>query len=386
MRLAFAALLLLGCTQRTQLIPGPGAPACSGTGPPIHLGSSCASAIAARSLRYALCSCAPLVLAGNLTTSSDMPPPMPPPGGPGGPGGPPIPPAAVGTDGNIQIGGLAQVAGTLEAASSSGMTFNGTASVFGNLRSGGSVSATRLLTVGADAFVAGDVLGRVDVGGTLQVAPTANLAPTVNAHDVVRAPVTVAPPCSCDATAPGALDVASLVAARRGDNDDGSIGLDPDLLAHAGPTALTLGCGAYYLSSIQATSAIDLTVHGHTALYVGGNVSLGGGLRVLLDSSAELDLLVAGNVDLGGGVLGAPDASAVRLWLASSTVRLAGGASLSAELWAPSAVLFDDSSLTMSGALLVGSVSLSGDLSIRFDGRALSGGSECGEPPPGQVE
>src|SRR5262249_37298066 len=160
-----------------------------------------------------------------------------------------------------------------------------------------------------------------------------NIAWSVVALQVHRQPVVVAPPCGC-ASGPR-LDVASLVAAHATSNDDARIGLVADAFAGgAGPAALDLPCGQFYLSAIKASSDLERRVAGPTALFVGGDVTLGGGLPVTLAPGAELDLVVAGDVAAQGGVVGAPSAASVRLWLASSTVKLTNGAGLSALVYA----------------------------------------------------
>lgn len=373
MKRAAFALLLVACTQRTQLI----APAaCSGTGAPIRLGQSCAATLAANSLRHALCSCSSIVLPGDLTTESG--PPMPGPGP-----GPMTPSAAVGTDGSLQVAGLVQVAGAAIAASSSGMTFNRSASVFGSLHSGGAVSATQFLAVGDDAFVGGDLLGRVDVGGALHVAPTATVGPAVSAATIVREPISVAPPCDC--TTP-ALDVATLVGAAASSNDDATISLASDALtATTAATTLDLPCGQYYLSSIGAVATVELRVHGRAALFVRGDVTVGAGLRVTLDAGAELDLVVGGSITARGGTVGATPPSSLRLWIGGGTVRLGSGVGLAAVVYAPAAALVAEGPLTASGALFVGSVSSNDDVTVRFDANVLDGGSECGDAPPAPV-
>jgi hypothetical protein len=381
-RLACVVLVAAACTQRTQLLPVDGGVACSGLGTPVQLGNDCAPALAARTLRYAVCTCQSLVFSGNLTTEA-MPPMMGPGGGPGGPGpgpGPAPPPAAVGSDGSIQIGGQAQLAGTAVAVAA--MSFDGAASLFGNLHSGGSVSATHLLVVAGDAFAAGDVLGRVDIAGTLHVAPGANVASNVAAHDIVREDVSVLPPCDCGTPA---LDVAALVTAARSANADASIGLDPASSA----TTLDLPCGNYYLSSLSRTSELDIAVHGRAALFIGGDVTLGGGLRVSLDSGATLDLVVAGNFDGSGGIIGTSEGAGggrVRLWLGGSAVRLGGDTALALALYAPRATLSDDGGLGVDGALFVDTVAIAGDLAVRYDNRLAQAAGECNQLPPPPIE
>ena len=371
MKRALLALLLCGCTERTQLIPAADGGSCNGSATPVRLGATCAATLAADSMRQAICVCDSLVLAGNLTTDAPSPPPPMP-------GQPPRPPSAgVATNGSLQVGGLVQIAGDAIAASTSGMSFSRTASILGSLRSDGSVAATQLVTVGDDAFVGGDVLGRVDVGGMLHVSPASNLGPMVSADGVVHEAVTVDAPCGCDTPV---VDAAALAAAAAHANDDAAIALAPDALAHAAAPTLDLPCGQYYLSSLSASGPVALRVHGKSALFVGGDVTLAAGMQVALDDDAELDLVVAGNLDAEGGGLAGDPAPSLRVWLGGATLRVGSGAVLSAAVYAPAATLVAAGALDVTGAIFVGSVSAGDDVTARFDPALLDGGNECGDP------
>jgi hypothetical protein len=356
--------------------------ACAGLGPPIQLGGApCTGALAAKLLGRAVCSCSSLVLSHGLYTQGSGG------GSRRGPGpGRDALPASVGSDDFLQAMGVLQVAGALDVAGSMGATFSRTSQVLGALRSGGPVVASELLSVGGEAFVAGDLLGRVSVGGALHVPPNASVPPSVMVGRIVREPVAVAPPCDCSAGS--SFDIAGVAAAHAGQNDDASIGLTPDQYASAtGSVAIDLPCGAYYLSALRvpAGAEVALQVHGRAALFVGGEISAGNGLRVSLDAGAELDLVVAGDLTVRAGLLGGEPAAAVRLWVGGSTVNLGMGAALSGLLYAPAAVLGTDVDLSATGALLAQSFSVGGDLSVRFDPQVLAGGASCGEmpqPPP----
>jgi hypothetical protein len=378
MKAAFAVLLLLGgCTDSTDLLASDGGTgdACMNPGPPTMLGSSCAGALAAQLGRYALCSCSSLVLdRGLFTEGGSMP------GGP--PGGPP-PIAAAGTDGSFQAGGPVQVAGTLTAGGA-GASFARTSVVFGNLRSAGTIGSNALLTVGNDAFANGDVLGKVDIQGTLHIPDGFNITPGVSASDVHREPVVVPPPCNCDAGP--ALDPLSLTMARAASNDDPHIALNPD--AFAGPNMgamLDLPCGQYYLSQITGPGP-DIKVHGHTALFVAGDIDVGVGMRVFVDPGAELDVVVAGNVSVGSGQLGGLPASAVRFWVGGKSVHFGAGATVNGTVYAPSASFSSDGDLDATGAIFGHDFQPAGDLSVRYDRLILDAGMACGAQPQPPVD
>ncbi|HZS40183.1 MAG TPA: hypothetical protein VFF06_25305 [Polyangia bacterium] len=379
MRALALLALTAGCTQHTDLISTDGAAACTAPGPPIQLDSefACAGALAAHTFRYALCSCASLTLDGDLVTDrfAGGPPPMM---------GHPMPSAAVGTDGDVEVLGLTQVAGALESAGSSGVGLSGTSAVFGNLRSGGLLGTDQILTIGQDAFVAGDVLGRVDIRGALHSPIGTHIDPSVSASGLVREPVMVAPPCDCNAPR---LDVAALVAAHASSHDDAAAGLTPDVLAGASvPAVIDLACGSFFFTALAPPTTLEVRVHGRAAMFVAGDARLPGGLRVTLDPSAELDLVIAGDLSLPTGTLGAAAPSSVRVWLAGASVDLGDGASLSALLYAPNATLGAARNLIAAGAVFAGSLSLPGDVAIQFDPQLLLSGAECNVAPERPVQ
>lgn len=373
-----------GCTERTDLLPpvDGGPVACSGLGSPVRLGGSdgaCAGALAAATLGRALCSCNSIILAGNLATESSGNGS----GGGGGPGsGPPpdgpssTPAADVASDGSIEIGGNVQVAGSISAGASNGIGFNRSAAIFGGLQSGGSLVSEQLVAIGSDAYVAGDVLGRVDVGGTLHVSPSSNVSPLASGNYIVREPIAIEPPCAC--AAGPVVDVNALIGDAFNHNDNATGGLDATTLTSThGPTVFDLPCGSYYLPSLTSDDTLQVRVHGRSALFIDGDVDLADGLRVTLDSGAELDLFVAGDVDLQAGQLGASSPAAVRLWLASTVIQLGADASLSAIVYAPGATVLPQQDLMAAGALFVGAIAAPGDVTVRFDSNVLDDGAAC---------
>jgi hypothetical protein len=366
---ALLALLLLGCSDRTDLLPLTD----GGCGAPISLGDECAGAAAAKRLRYALCSCSPLVLERGLFTE----------GGSGsGMTGPP--PAAVGSDEHIQIAGPAQVAGVLEAAGLLGVSFNHAAGILGTLRSGGTLlsSSAQFLSIYGDAFVDGDVLGRIDIGGILNVPVDAAVSTSVVAQDIKLGPVEVPPPCDCGA----APDLAGAIAEHTKVNDNAAIHLSPEALA-GGQTVLDLPCGAYYLSQIKTPpmQELELRVHGRAALFVAGDVYLGDSLRVNLDAMAELDLVIGGDLYAPFGIAGGPTSESVRVWLAGTTLR-AGDPPLRAAIYAPNATVIADDNLSVDGALFAAAISAPGDVGIRYDAEILNAGVSCGAAPEMAVQ
>jgi hypothetical protein len=366
-------------------------PACTGQGPPIYLPTAnnptCAAALTTRSHRFAVCTCnsnlvTPVTTLGarlrtyafdstNSSYSDDKVS------------------AAVGIDGaltanaDLEVEGAIYVAGSFVAAN-------------GHLQAGASFRSAGPLTILSsgqadllgDAYINGYVSGDVNVGGTLYVPTTLDVGSDVQAKAISPGPVSFSapwPPCDCSSN--GFVNVASAIMSAQSDNGDEAAGFDPNALAMvSSATQLTLGCGTYYLSSIGPapgdTPPITLVVHGHALLAVAGDVTLTGGLNVMLDPSAELDLLVGEWLNIKGGTIGAPAAPArFRVWIAGTdSLTFDGQPTIAAVIHAPNSPANAANGLTLSGSLFVDSLSLGGDLELHYDRAILSVGAECGEP------
>src|SRR5690606_3570266 len=100
------------------------------------------------------------------------------------------------------------------------------------------------------------------------------------------------PPCPCEPP----LDVESLIAASRSDNDNAHIDLDPEdgLKALDGPIERTLPCGRYYVDAFYAAHPITLTVLGPVELYVNGSMVADGAgtIDIQLAPEGQLDLFL----------------------------------------------------------------------------------------------
>jgi hypothetical protein len=244
--------------------------------------------------------------------------------------------------------------------------------------------------IGMDAYVSGNVTGDVRVSGTLHAPTTATVDSQVEANGgVVREAVAVPAPCDCSAGAAGFVDIAGAIAAAAAHNDDAAINLAPTALASgAVPAApLSLPCGTFYLTDIDADAAVTLAVHGRTLLAVGGDVQLNGGLSVQLDASAELDLLVSRWLTVTGGAFGAINGPGrFRVWVAGTeSVTFDGAPPIYAVVHAPAAPVSAPSGLPLSGSLLARSISIGADTMINFDRAILAAGTVCGEPDAAPV-
>jgi hypothetical protein len=351
--------------------------ACSLPGDPIKLptsaGATCAAALETRGHRFALCACDTLSLDARLRTdafdSRD-------------PSVNDQVSAAVGVDGALQTTAELRAGGAIYVAGSAGVHASDHLQAGASFQSNGPLamlsSNADLL---ADAYVAGDVSGSVRVSGTLHVPSSATLGTDVQANTVVTGAVSVQAPCDCSA---GFVDVASAIAGAAAGNGDAAAGFSVDALAAVSTTThLDLGCGAFYLSAVSATAPITLAVHGRALLAVAGSVVLGGGLTVTLDQAAELDLLVGGWFTTSGNTVGAPAAPArFRIWIAGSeTLVFDNQPTIAAVVHAPLAAATASAGLTLSGSLLVKSLSLGSDSLLHYDRAILEAGVPCGESP-----
>ena len=363
--------------------------ACAGLGNPILLptagGPTCAAALEQRGHLYALCACDTLSLAARLRTDSFDSSTS---SGDDGVS------AAVGSNGSLQTmtGAELRAGGAIYVAGNGGVRASEHLQAGASFRSNGPLamlsSNADLL---ADAYVVGDVSGSVRVSGTLHVPTTAAVGSDVEASLARQAVSPIAAPCACDSNSADFVDVAGAIATAMTDNGDSAAGFGPDALSNVSTaTQLPLGCGTYYLSSIGAspTGPVTLKVSGHALLAVQGSVTLGGGLTVMLDDpSAELDLLVGGWFTTSGGTVGAPAAPArFRIWIGGTeSLVFDNQPTIAAVIHAPGAPATASAGMTLSGSLLVKSLSFGVDSLVHYDRAILSAGVPCGEKPVAAV-
>ena len=348
---------------------------CAGGGPPLRedvgQGDVCMGGLAQTTFRWAVCSCTDIGVSGAFVTDGYVS--LNGPYVPGGLGG------GVGTNGSFQMSAPADVGGALWA----GATATGSGGILRQeLHVGGPLPAYQL-SIGADAFVAGDVTGyATTIVGALHVPATATVDPSVSYAGLVREPVTVPPPCDC---APGQLvPIAAIVAARATSNDNALLNLSPAALSQLGEARLDLPCGHYYFDHI-GPSTVTIVVHGRTAIYVGGDVDMGAPLRIALDPTAELDMFVAGMVDIGGPfAFGSPAYPALaRLYVGSTSgLDVGGGSLLAGYCYVPHGPFQIGASLEIFGGVFAGTFDVNGDTTIHYDRAILSAGDNCGGSSP----
>ncbi len=333
-------------------------------------GTDCAGRIAASALTRALCVCDDVGLAGRLRADTlDR-----------------ANAGAVGVNGSLSMAGELR-AGTLDVGEGVGLA--GDAQVLGDARIGGSLGAEGLFQVGRDLWLVGDVVTRqpdtqIVVGRDLH-------QPAGRGHDrasvsgiVVDAPFTLDAPCACDEAS--LVDVGAIVREASSHNDMAALGIAPDALEPiVGRVQVDLPGGRIYFDAIRGAADVDLIVRGKTALFIGGDLSLAGSLVVTLAPGAELDLYVGGRVSLAGEIALAPESrpSASRLWVAGTgEIDLAGSGRFVGNLYAPRAELSAAGGMDIVGSAFVGTVSVAGELSVRYDGAILDAGDRCDLPAP----
>jgi hypothetical protein len=306
-------------------------------------------------------------------------------------------------DGDLTIAG----AGLSALVASEGL-------VTGALRVSGDLALSGTAMVEGDAWLRGRLLGdgrlvaQRDVyrGPLIPVAPPAPPSATLEvAGEVVTQAFTLDPPCACDAEP--AVDVAAIVALAAVDNDNAATGFSPDALGGADDGQVhELPPGRLFVHAVSARGDVVLRVTGQSALFVGGDLQVGGALRAELSADAELELWIARDVAVAGPIaLGALEhADAARMYVGGVAL---GGVELPApgpeiaeqipvpppaagavatpddtwtvNLYAPQLDLGLARDTTVTGSLFVRSIVSVGDLHVRHDPRVVERRSFCGD-------
>ncbi len=345
---------------------------------PIHVPArsgteTCTGREAASTFTQALCVCGDIDLAGSLrTTSVDASGATVASGG------------AVGVNGDLDVAGAIEV-GSLSVGRDVGLA--GSADIHGDARVDGDLGLAGTWRVDRDAWVAGDIdaatgeAGFVIARNLYQPVGAGRDRVTVGGAAIEGA-FDLPAPCPCDAAE--LVPVEAIVAEAARDNDDAARGVDPSALAGVLGTAVAeLPSGRVYFDEISGAGDVILYAQGHTAVFVGGDVSMAGSFRIDLAADAEIDLYVAGDISVAGSIdLGDPSRpSAVRLWVAQG-IDLAGSAVLAGDVYAPRATLSVAGDIDVVGAGFFGSVDLAGSLTIGYDRAVLEVGDACDLPEP----
>ncbi len=360
-------------------VSGTGPNGCVGGGPPIVVGGTggaCTGNTAQTTFTWAMCSCGDVSMNGRMVTDAYNS--AQGPYAPGGVGG------GVGLNGAFNATSRDVIGGSLWSSAAGGLSTGSTTDVAQELHVGGPTSTTASISVGLDGFFGGNVdgtNGTIAVTGTMYLDTGKTLTGSVTYGALVHQPVTVPPPCACGSQL---LPVAAWVAAQRPPNNDNTtIGLDPNALAaplHA-PARLDLPCGSYYLSSIDnGGDPVTIAAHGHTALFVDGNVTAGP-INFTLDPTATFDIFLTGVLTPWSGAdvnLGSPNYPALcRLYAGGTAPTLLTGGNLAGDLYSGASALQASSTLTFYGSLFVGSFYNSSETYIHYDTANLAAGAAC---------
>lgn len=395
--LFFLALVLGGCERLDIVAKREGTvlpdasnehsdPACERQGPRTRAGDNRlqlepgAQGDKTRAFCHALCVCTDLTAAEQLTTDvfdSSKDDLRPRPGG-----------GNVAINGALDSGGvLFDIGGSLAVAGENGITLARGAEIRVNqdLEVDAAILTDQAKAlVGGDARIGGDArLAVLSVEGILSMPSDSdlNISETLQIGDRKRELVRVEPPCGCDEG--DLLDIAELVKARRGDNDNALLKFDiSDLEYFEGSLRRELPCGRFFLDRMSVEGPLALSITGRAALYVAGDMAVQGSLSVDLEPDAELDLYLAGSMLVTGDVMfGSKDSSSrARLFIGGKgTLELKGKNSFSGFIYAPRSLLVISDVTEVFGSVFVIRVQQDGPLTIHHDLNPLEAGRDCAE-------
>jgi cysteine-rich repeat protein len=381
-----------------RIAVGPAPMKCANGGSPIQIDlggmvTKCAADIATTTFTFGLNSCAGVSFGNpSLIDAYDST---------AGPYQPGLTGGGVGSNGGFSSIDPTTITGTLWSSGPSGVSFaqmavklelhaagnvanNNPSSVDGNAFVKGNITANNTLTFAKDVHHEGTISGPVTIVGM-------NIQKTI----------TVPPAQKCS---PLPVDVPAIVDLRAPPNNDNAlIGLDPNVLVGVTDGALVLPCGHYYLNGISASGALAIVATGHTALYIGGDVTSANQIFFLVsEPKYQLDVFVKGKIESTGDFkFGNPNYPAVtRLY--ASMIRFgnptvtsgflygAGGAGFVCGGSSTATVCINDP-FTGWGAVFAGEYVSTNDTTIHFDNAVLKVGDEtCGDktgmdpggPPP----
>ncbi len=194
------------------------------------------------------------------------------------------------------------------------------------------------------------------------------------------------PPLLCDCSNP--IDVGGITVNGGIQNDDATIGLDPNVFVNpASDMHLDLPCGAYYLTGIRVTAPnqgtsrnLSISVHGNTALYVGDNIYTSAPLEITVDPTARLALFVGGYIAASQTLaIGNPEVPAqTSVYVGDATgVSVAQKTSIAGSLYVPAGPVVNTQSLTVYGSVFANSIDSSQAIAVHYDQALQSAGATC---------
>jgi hypothetical protein len=366
-----------GCNERTCVtsVGETDLPGCAGGGPPIDLGEGTTSdCLAQGTFQWAICSCTDIDVSSSLKTDAYNS--FQAPYVAGGAGG------SVGMNEKFKASGTADISGAMWASSPGGTNPSSTVKVGHELHIGGPFSP-KTMTIGGKAFVDGNVStsGSIVFADVLHQETGSTVSGNVSYPQRVEQPLSVPTPCAC---APGELvPIASLVAAAATTNDNALIGLSAGATTNPGGNVrIDLPCGRYYLDRMSGSKSITVVAHGHTALFIGGDIALSKPLTITLDPDASLDVVIAGSVSNSASLtIGSPSYPALsRFYIGgASGFSISSGAQLGAFFYAPYGPVGSSAGLEVFGGVFAGNFHNSGTTQVHYDQAVLEVGDDCGD-------
>ncbi len=350
---------------------------CAGRGPLITLPGTdtptCTGDIAAKRLRFAVCSCQDFAWEGQLRTDSfNSQTRTQGQNGSVGVNGAVTGPSPFDIGGSLWVGGNTRARDAVQLV--------GAGRVSGEVHSGGTIASSGQVSIEGDVYSEGalSIQGSFDVAGSVIVPAGTRVEGAAAAQGTVHQPVDVATPCDCETP----LDIQGIVAAFSQKNDNAAAGVDSHSFEQfPSGKSVELDCGRYYFTRIVGTS-LSLHVNGRTAIFIDGELNMLGALEIDLKPGAELDLFVAGNVTFTGATSfgSVAEPARIRVYVGGSNVALDGQMKLGANLYAPFARVAAVSHLEMSGSVFGKQLEFPGGLTVHYDEAVLD---VPGCDPPG---
>ncbi len=358
---------------------------CAGAGPPVRLiqpncaagGTADPTSLLSRAFQYALCSCGDVALGGAFMLDAFDSAQGAHQGGQSG--------ANFGVNGQLLSGGGVNIRGSLTAAGGGLLSLLiGTNNIEGDLRTNAALSLGAA-TFGSNLWVDGEIslLGAASVTGDVYQTPghTTPIGLAVGGR-VLAQDFSIAPPCTCGAS--DLLNIDEIVAGGTARSDNEEVGLSANAFSLGVPLGggFELPCGRFALSSTSFGIDNQITASGRTALFIDGDLEIGGSFAAQLGPHGEIDVFMTGSLTiLPGAQVGSPDRpSALRFYLAAQGSVFITAAVFAAELYAPGSVLAVTAVNELYGAAFVGSYAGAGDSRMHYDVAVQRLGSSTSKP------
>ncbi len=279
----------------------------------------------------------------------------------------------VGSIGNLKVDGKLSIGGSLESI--------GNVSVLSDLLVGGDVENAGRIKVDGNSSIGGNLTGVgyfKTVGDLLVSGNLAYLGALL--YQSVQQQVDFNPADPCDCSAGKILDVASIVASKKGAKR-------LSIASGIGHQDIKLTAGEYYAPDGSAfIGNAFLRIEGAVRLYVDGDVDTVGNRMIFLSEGAELDLYIAGSVrTVGNFMANVPKhhaaSKAVRFYIGGEKpVQLAtvGNEMFWGAVYAPKADVEFIGNLMVFGSLFARNIRGIGNIMVLYNAEIV--GEDCTDP------